>query len=46
MTDNAFVLRLQIYLQLFTPLEWTVPGRDENKAYIKLICDLTDDVSS
>ena len=30
---------LEVYHTYFTPLEWTVPHRGENKCYAKLICD-------
>ncbi|XP_007893485.1 thioredoxin reductase 1, cytoplasmic isoform X2 [Callorhinchus milii] len=33
---------LEIYHSNFWPLEWTVPGRDNNKCYCKIICDLKD----
>ncbi|KAJ1110770.1 hypothetical protein NDU88_008116 [Pleurodeles waltl] len=34
---------LEVYHTLFWPLEWTVPGRDNNTCYAKIICDKTDD---
>ena len=32
---------LEVYHTYFTPLEWAVPHRGENKCYAKLICDKT-----
>jgi len=32
---------LEVYHTYFTPLEWTVPHRAENKCYAKLLCDKT-----
>ncbi|NWQ90640.1 TRXR3 reductase, partial [Burhinus bistriatus] len=29
---------LEVYHSLFWPLEWTVPGRDNNTCYAKIIC--------
>merc|ERR1719399_2635355 len=31
--------RIEVYHTYFTPLEWTVPHRGENKCYAKLIVD-------
>ena len=36
---------LQIYHSLFWPLEFTVPNRDNNKCYSKIICNKLDSVS-
>lgn len=36
----------QVYHSLFWPLEWTVPGRDNNTCYAKVICNKLDSVSS
>ncbi|XP_064012895.1 thioredoxin reductase 3 [Pogoniulus pusillus] len=33
---------LEIYHTLFWPLEWTVPGRDNNTCYAKIICNKQD----
>merc|ERR1711991_869508 len=33
---------IEVYHSYFTPLEWTVPHRPENKCYAKLICNLAD----
>uniref|UniRef100_A0A673L6Z3 thioredoxin-disulfide reductase (NADPH) n=1 Tax=Sinocyclocheilus rhinocerous TaxID=307959 RepID=A0A673L6Z3_9TELE len=33
---------LEIYHSLFWPLEFTVPGRDNNKCYAKIICNNLD----
>lgn len=35
----------QVYHSLFWPLEFTVPGRDNNRCYAKLICNKLDNVS-
>jgi thioredoxin reductase (NADPH) len=34
---------LEVYHQAFTPLEWTVPHRPENKCFAKIICDKNAD---
>ncbi|KAF1664906.1 Thioredoxin reductase 3, partial [Aptenodytes patagonicus] len=34
---------LEVYHSLFWPLEWTVPGRDNNTCYAKIICSKHDD---
>uniref|UniRef100_A0A672MNS1 Thioredoxin reductase 3 n=1 Tax=Sinocyclocheilus grahami TaxID=75366 RepID=A0A672MNS1_SINGR len=33
---------LEIYHSLFWPLEFTVPGRDNNRCYAKIICNKLD----
>ncbi|XP_025908290.1 thioredoxin reductase 3 isoform X2 [Nothoprocta perdicaria] len=33
---------LEVYHSLFWPLEWTVPGRDNNTCYAKIICNKYD----
>ncbi|KFV07156.1 Thioredoxin reductase 3, partial [Pterocles gutturalis] len=33
---------LEVYHTLFWPLEWTVPGRDNNTCYAKIICNKLD----
>ncbi|XP_018409446.1 PREDICTED: thioredoxin reductase 3 isoform X2 [Nanorana parkeri] len=33
---------LKVYHTLFWPLEWTVPGRDNNKCFAKIICNKLD----
>ncbi|KAL1273405.1 hypothetical protein QQF64_029267 [Cirrhinus molitorella] len=33
---------LEVYHSLFWPLEFTVPGRDNNKCYAKIICNKLD----
>ncbi|XP_009977619.1 PREDICTED: thioredoxin reductase 1, cytoplasmic-like [Tauraco erythrolophus] len=33
---------LEVYHTLFWPLEWTVPGRDNNTCYAKIICNKHD----
>ncbi|XP_071295748.1 thioredoxin reductase 3 isoform X2 [Agelaius tricolor] len=33
---------LEVYHTLFWPLEWTVPGRDNNTCYAKVICNKQD----
>lgn len=35
---------VQVYHSLFWPLEFTVPGRDNNKCYAKIICNKLDNV--
>ncbi|XP_070612376.1 thioredoxin reductase 1, cytoplasmic isoform X2 [Erythrolamprus reginae] len=34
--------RIEVYHSYFWPLEWTVPSRDNNKCYAKIICNLAD----
>lgn len=41
---NVRVLYVQVYHSLFWPLEFTVPGRDNNRCYSKLICNKLDNV--
>uniref|UniRef100_A0A8C6Y2J9 Thioredoxin reductase 1, cytoplasmic n=1 Tax=Naja naja TaxID=35670 RepID=A0A8C6Y2J9_NAJNA len=36
--------RIEVYHSYFWPLEWTVPSRDNNKCYAKIICNLADRV--
>lgn len=33
---------IEVYHSFFWPLEWTVPSRDNNKCYAKVICNLKD----
>uniref|UniRef100_A0A8C2M8P0 Thioredoxin reductase 1, cytoplasmic n=3 Tax=Muroidea TaxID=337687 RepID=A0A8C2M8P0_CRIGR len=33
---------IEVYHSFFWPLEWTVPSRDNNKCYAKIICNLQD----
>ncbi|KAL5015327.1 hypothetical protein ScPMuIL_009597 [Solemya velum] len=33
---------IEVYHQNFVPLEWTVPHREENACYAKLICHISD----
>ncbi|NXC40949.1 TRXR3 reductase, partial [Penelope pileata] len=33
---------VEIYHSLFWPLEWTIPGRDNNTCYAKIICNKLD----
>ncbi|XP_073940365.1 thioredoxin reductase 1, cytoplasmic isoform X1 [Castor canadensis] len=33
---------IEVYHSFFWPLEWTVPSRDNNKCYAKIICNLKD----
>uniref|UniRef100_A0A663LQW7 thioredoxin-disulfide reductase (NADPH) n=1 Tax=Athene cunicularia TaxID=194338 RepID=A0A663LQW7_ATHCN len=33
---------LEVYHTLFWPLEWTIPGRDNNTCYAKIICNKRD----
>ncbi|XP_040611096.1 thioredoxin reductase 1, cytoplasmic isoform X1 [Mesocricetus auratus] len=33
---------IEVYHSFFWPLEWTVPSRDNNKCYAKVICNLRD----
>lgn len=40
-----FLFSSQVYHTLFWPLEWTVPGRDNNTCYAKIICNKQDNVS-
>ncbi|XP_023269668.1 thioredoxin reductase 1, cytoplasmic-like, partial [Seriola lalandi dorsalis] len=35
-------LCVQVYHSLFWPLEFTVPGRDNNRCYSKIICSKLD----
>uniref|UniRef100_A0A8C1KMA2 thioredoxin-disulfide reductase (NADPH) n=1 Tax=Cyprinus carpio TaxID=7962 RepID=A0A8C1KMA2_CYPCA len=35
---------LEVYHSLFWPLEFTVPGRDNNRCYAKIICNKLDNV--
>ena len=37
-------LYVQVFHSLFWPLEFTVPGRDNNRCYAKIICNKLDDV--
>lgn len=37
-------VHVQVYHTLFWPLEFTVPGRDNNKCYAKIICNKLDSV--
>lgn len=39
-----FLSLFQVYHSYFWPLEWTVPSRDNNKCYAKVICNLADRV--
>uniref|UniRef100_A0A670YM66 Thioredoxin reductase 1, cytoplasmic n=2 Tax=Pseudonaja textilis TaxID=8673 RepID=A0A670YM66_PSETE len=34
--------RIEVYHSYFWPLEWTVPSRDNNRCYAKIICNLAD----
>jgi len=34
---------IEVYHSYFMPLEWTIPHRDENTCYAKLICNKTED---
>ncbi|XP_013931622.1 PREDICTED: thioredoxin reductase 1, cytoplasmic-like [Thamnophis sirtalis] len=34
--------RIEVYHSYFWPLEWTVPSRDNNKCYAKIICNVLD----
>ncbi|XP_032155692.1 thioredoxin reductase 1, cytoplasmic isoform X1 [Sapajus apella] len=36
---------IEVYHSYFWPLEWTIPSRDNNKCYAKIICNTKDDVS-
>lgn len=38
-------MSFQVYHSNFVPLEWTVPHREENVCYAKLICNRADNVS-
>ncbi|XP_075130676.1 thioredoxin reductase 1, cytoplasmic [Leptodactylus fuscus] len=33
---------IEVYHSYFWPLEWTVPSRDNNKCYAKVICNIKD----
>ncbi|KFP55364.1 Thioredoxin reductase 1, cytoplasmic, partial [Cathartes aura] len=33
---------IEVYHSHFWPLEWTVPSRDNNKCYAKIICNIPD----
>ncbi|EDM17071.1 thioredoxin reductase 1, isoform CRA_a [Rattus norvegicus] len=33
---------IEVYHSFFWPLEWTVPSRDNNKCYAKVVCNLKD----
>ncbi|KAM4039485.1 thioredoxin reductase 1, cytoplasmic [Anomaloglossus baeobatrachus] len=33
---------IEVYHSYFWPLEWTVPARDNNKCYAKVICNIKD----
>ncbi|XP_073507651.1 thioredoxin reductase 1, cytoplasmic isoform X3 [Phyllobates terribilis] len=33
---------IEVYHSYFWPLEWTVPARDNNKCYAKVICNIND----
>ncbi|XP_038612159.1 thioredoxin reductase 1, cytoplasmic isoform X2 [Tachyglossus aculeatus] len=33
---------IEVYHSYFWPLEWTVPSRDNNKCYAKIICNIKD----
>ncbi|KAG8439415.1 hypothetical protein GDO86_005577 [Hymenochirus boettgeri] len=33
---------LEVYHSYFWPLEWTVPSRDNNKCYAKILCNIKD----
>uniref|UniRef100_A0A8C5KFG6 Thioredoxin reductase 1, cytoplasmic n=1 Tax=Jaculus jaculus TaxID=51337 RepID=A0A8C5KFG6_JACJA len=33
---------IEVYHSFFWPLEWTVPSRDNNKCYAKIVCNLKD----
>ncbi|XP_015791964.1 thioredoxin reductase 1, cytoplasmic [Tetranychus urticae] len=35
---------IEIFVQNFTPLEWTLPHRPENKCYAKLICAVKENM--
>lgn len=37
-------LCVQVFHSLFWPLEFTLPGRDNNKCYAKIICNKLDNV--
>uniref|UniRef100_A0A669C1K7 thioredoxin-disulfide reductase (NADPH) n=1 Tax=Oreochromis niloticus TaxID=8128 RepID=A0A669C1K7_ORENI len=41
-TFMCFWSHVQVYHSLFWPLEFTVPGRDNNKCYSKIICNKLD----
>ena len=42
---KPYYCQLQVFHTNFRPLEWTVPGREDNMCYGKLICLIQDDVS-
>uniref|UniRef100_A0A4X1T7H9 Thioredoxin reductase 1, cytoplasmic n=1 Tax=Sus scrofa TaxID=9823 RepID=A0A4X1T7H9_PIG len=33
---------IEIYHSYFWPLEWTIPSRDNNKCYAKIVCNIKD----
>ncbi|EPQ04917.1 Thioredoxin reductase 1, cytoplasmic [Myotis brandtii] len=33
---------IEVYHSYFWPLEWTVPSRDSNKCYAKIVCNMKD----
>uniref|UniRef100_A0A8C3RPS8 Thioredoxin reductase 1, cytoplasmic n=1 Tax=Chelydra serpentina TaxID=8475 RepID=A0A8C3RPS8_CHESE len=33
---------IEVYHSYFWPLEWTIPSRDNNKCYAKIICNIQD----
>ncbi|XP_049482676.1 thioredoxin reductase 1, cytoplasmic [Panthera uncia] len=33
---------IEVYHSYFWPLEWTIPSRDNNKCYAKIICNIKD----
>lgn len=35
---------IEVFHQMFTPLEWTVPHREDNVCYAKLVCNKLDDM--
>ncbi|XP_045221755.1 thioredoxin reductase 1, cytoplasmic isoform X4 [Macaca fascicularis] len=35
---------IEVYHSYFWPLEWTIPSRDNNKCYAKIICNTKDNV--
>ncbi len=37
-------LYIQVFHSLFWPLEFTVPSRDNNKCYAKILCNKLDNV--
>lgn len=40
------LLFFQVYHNYFWPLEWTIPSRDNNKCYAKVICHIPDKVTT